>query len=47
MEKLHKIIIIVLIVLIAVVGVLFLTGNSVPAGEGPSYNTSALTDALQ
>ena len=46
MEKLHKIIIIALIVLIAVVGVFFLTSNSAPAGEGPSYNASALTDAL-
>ena len=46
MEKLHKIAIIALIIIIAIVGVFFLMGNSTPAGDGPSYNTSVLTNNL-
>ncbi|WP_407431715.1 subtype A tannase [Methanobrevibacter sp.] len=45
MKKLH-LIIIAIIILISIVGVFFLTGNSTPTGEGPSYNASALTNNL-
>ena len=46
MKKTHKIIIIAFIVLMAVAGAFLLAGNSSHAGEGPSYNASALSDNL-
>ena len=46
MKKIHKIILIVIIILIAVVGIFSLMGNTTHAGDGPSYNASALSDKL-
>ena len=46
MKKTYKIIIALLIVIIAIAAAFTLMGNNATAGEGPSYNASALNEKL-
>ncbi len=46
MKNIYKILIVAIVLIIAIAGSFTLFGKTAPAGEGPSYNASALSQKI-
>ena len=46
MKNIYKILIVAIVLIIAIAGAFTLFGKTAPAGEGPSYNASALSQKI-